>query len=86
MSQNKTQENQIKKLEKLKFAYREIFEGPYGKQVLADLIDFCYISKSTYVPNSDETIRNEGKREVFLYINRMAGINIAKLKKEVKDV
>jgi hypothetical protein len=79
----KAEEAQEKRLQKLHIAYKHLFDGANGRIVLNDLRKRCNVDVSTFVPNSDETILNEGKREVFLHIMTMAGIDILKLKKEV---
>lgn len=50
-------------------AYKAIFEGPEGKQVLADLRRFCRATLPTAdVDNIHTTYLLEGRREVWLRI------------------
>ncbi len=49
--------------------YMQVFKTEAAKEVLADLRDYCYATKTTHV--KDDTKRsdmNEGRREVFMQI------------------
>lgn len=80
----KDAEKQEKELRKLQSAYKDIFEGTAGKIVLKDLKMLCHAKRTTYVPNSTDTVFNEGQRSVLLHIETMADIDVDKLK-EVRD-
>lgn len=51
-------------------AYRVIFDGPTGKEVLADLAKFCRANASTYHTDDKRSNMLEGRREVFLRIQQ----------------
>jgi hypothetical protein len=46
--------------------YSMAFRGVIGRQVLADLNKFCYAARSTLAPDAHTTMRNEGRRQVWL--------------------
>lgn len=48
--------------------YNHTFGNEMGKEVLAELRNFCYATKTTFNENPYQTARNEGRREVFLNI------------------
>jgi hypothetical protein len=50
-------------------AYRDVFEGPNAKIVLADLARFCRATESTFHPEPAAANRLDGRREVWLRIN-----------------
>jgi len=58
-------------------SYKSIFDGDYGKNVLADLAEYCHIWKvdNTELSNAYKTAYNEGMRSVFLYISAMLNLN-----------
>jgi len=47
--------------------YAETFKSAHGRRVLVDLLKQCFFLSSTFTGNSS-TFKNEGKREVALYI------------------
>lgn len=56
-------------------SYKQTFDGPSGKKVLADLRRFCSASTpSADVNNVHATYLREGRREVWLRI--MAHLNL----------
>lgn len=52
----------------LKQAYRSLFETDDGIKVLRDLEHRFGMYRTSYVPNSDETIFREGQRDVVLFL------------------
>jgi hypothetical protein len=48
--------------------YRLVFRTLYGHQVLEDLASFCYLDSTTFNPDPNVTQRNEGRRQVILYL------------------
>ena len=48
--------------------YLRVFKNEAGKEVLADLRDFCYATKTPFAENPYETALNVGKQEVFMQI------------------
>jgi len=59
-----TDAEQLKRLN-----YQSCFASDAGKKVLADLSNYCYESRNTFVEgNHDKQNVNNGKRAVMLYI------------------
>jgi hypothetical protein len=51
--------------------FRLCYMSPAGRQALADLMPFCCANKTTAVPGDrDESLRREGRRQVWLRIQR----------------
>jgi hypothetical protein len=51
--------------------YRLALMSPAGRQVLADLADFCYATSTTMRSNDPiQLARNEGRRQVWCRIQR----------------
>lgn len=48
--------------------YNNVFGTEQGKEVLADLRKFCYATATTFSNDTNEMIRREGRREVFMQI------------------
>jgi hypothetical protein len=63
----------------LKTAYASIFKGELGKIVMNDLKSWCHIDKTSFVPDSNTSAFNEGKRFIFLRICSMSNIDLDKL-------
>lgn len=57
------------------YAYKRIFDGEYGREVLADLATFCRAHQSTYDPDPRMSALLDGRREVLLRI--MDHINLS---------
>ncbi len=73
-------------------AYRQVFnrQSPAAQYVLADLAEFAHANDTTMRSNDPlELARNEGRRQVFLRIQRALNLtpdemfNLARQKKEV---
>lgn len=61
------------KMHGLAFAYRRVFEpkSPYSYEVLKDLAQFCRAHESTFHADARLHAVLEGRREVWLKIERM---------------
>ena len=58
--------------EDLSRKYKEVFQGPKGKEVLDDILKSCSIHEVTYVPGHDSASAfNEGRRSVGLRLLRL---------------
>lgn len=55
-------------------AYRIAFGSPAGQQVLADLAPFCRAADSCFDPDPRIHAQFEGRREVWLRIQRFANL------------
>lgn len=53
-----------------RFAYNQVFKGPYGERVLADLMQFCRAHESTFHENDRVAANLDGRREVWLRIQQ----------------
>lgn len=51
-------------------AYRRVFNNPEGEIVLADLARFCRALESTYAEDARTSAVLDGRREVWLRIQR----------------
>lgn len=51
-------------------AYVKTFLSPFGQEVLADLAKFCRATESTFHPDARAHAVMEGRREVFLRIQK----------------
>jgi len=51
-------------------AYVKTFMGPMGQEVLSDLARFCRANESTFHPDPRAHAVAEGRREVFLRIQK----------------
>ena len=51
-------------------AYQQTFKGPYGNDVLKDLAWFCRAHESTFDENDRAHAVAEGRREVWLRIQK----------------
>ena len=68
------------KAEELTRAYALTFGSPSGQVVLADLDLYCFGLESCAVPgNRDQTLINEGHREVLLRIQKFTNVNLKEL-------
>lgn len=52
------------------FAYKRVFDNPNGEKVLADLANFCRAADSTFHENDRVAANLDGRREVFLRIQK----------------
>lgn len=57
----------MKTLAEKQSAYRKVFNNPIGQEVIKDLNNFCYGTKTTAGRN-ESLERLEGRREVLLQI------------------
>jgi len=67
------------KLKERAIAYQQLFGGPNGDHVLYDLMEFCHMLKAT------GSERDEGRREVVLYILQNLNIDVKLLNKKIKQ-
>lgn len=49
-----------------RYAYRQVFKGPYAEVVLKDLARFCRANESTFHADPRAHAVAEGRREVWL--------------------
>lgn len=56
-------------------AYKQLADTDFGKLILEDLSRFCYAKGSTYSGNAHDMVFNEGKRNVYLYVNSIINID-----------
>jgi len=63
-------------LKKLKVAYCQTFGTEQGAIVLKDLEKRCYKYNSTFRRDVNETLINEGARQVLLTIENMMGLDV----------
>ena len=62
----------IKELNQLDLAYKQIFNSPEGKEVLEDLKKRCSFYSTSHIKgDSHESAFLEGTRSVILFINNM---------------
>ena len=54
-----------------KDAYRRVFNTADGKEVLADLAVLCFAARTTVDKDPQQQAANEGRRQVWLRIQRM---------------
>ena len=73
----------VKDLEERHLKYKAVFESPVGVDILADLRRVCNADRTTIQTSNHidpyDVLRREGRREVFLYIEKM----IADLPEEI---
>ena len=70
--------NKIKDLLRRKqTTYKLVFGNEMGKQVLSDLREFCFATKTTFDSDQYEMARREGRREVFMQIMNTMNIDYA---------
>lgn len=60
-------------------AYHALFSSPTGKQVLLDLIPFCFGRKSTFDPDDRVHARNEGRRDVLMRIAEFTNLSLEEI-------
>jgi len=66
MSQDKARDKLTKRAQE----YRTTFDNPVGQNVLHDLALFCRANESTFTDNDRTSALLEGRREVWLRIQR----------------
>lgn len=64
---------------RLKRYYRGTFQSDPGRRVLRDLAKVCHAVESTADPDPREQARKEGKRQVWLRIQRMMNVDEAEI-------
>lgn len=68
-------------------AYREVFETPAGRQVLADLLEFAPVYRRAFEPGfPDVSAYHEGQRVIVLHILRMAGLSHAEVEQMAQQM
>lgn len=72
--------DQVKRVE----AFKQVFNSENGKLILEDLSRFCYAKGSTYSGNPHDMVFNEGKRNVYLYVNSIINIDPKTLEEMLK--
>jgi len=60
-------------------AYHALFTSPGGREVLADLIPYCFGRKSTFDPDARVHARNEGRRDVLMYIVELTNLTLEEI-------
>lgn len=60
-------------------AYQVVFASPDGKQVLGDLIAYCFGRKTTFDPHERVHAKNEGRREVLMRITEFCNLSIEEI-------
>ena len=67
--------------------YKRVFTTEDGGAILNDLMVFCNMIQPCYDPqNVNETIFNEGKRSVALFIMTQLNMNEAQFKQRIKEM
>jgi hypothetical protein len=72
------------KLEQLSKAYKAVFSGDNGKLVLEDLKGRGFYNIPTWAGNAEQTLINEGARQLVLHIITMVEFDLADLQKMFK--
>lgn len=75
----------LNRTRKRKSQYEMTFNTPSGTNVLTDLAIFCGMDRSSFDENPQIMARNEGKREVFLYINSILKKDLSDLERQIKE-
>jgi hypothetical protein len=67
------------KLKELAHAYRNVFSGPLGEKVKADLERFGFENETTF--NADPRVHavREGRRQYWLYVKQMLNLDVNKI-------
>lgn len=60
----------------LQGAYNALFATPTGKQVLADLVAYCFGRRTTFDPDPRKHAFNEGRRDVLMRIAEMTNLSL----------
>ena len=67
-------------IDKARQAYRRVFEVPMGVVVLRELAEYCYFLESTV------DAAEEGKRDVFLHILDMYGVEVPEVISAIQKI
>jgi hypothetical protein len=67
-------------IDEIRNAYRRVFTPPMAKVVLSDLAEYCNFLSSTVEP------AEEGKRDVFLHILDMYGVEIPEVISAIQEI
>lgn len=62
-------------------AYKDVFGGESGKLVLEDLRARGFFHASTWAGDKEQTLINEGARQLVLHINTMVEYDLEQLEK-----
>lgn len=62
-------------------AYKDIFSGESGKLVLEDLKARGFFNSPTWAGTAEQTLVNEGARQLVLHINTMVEFDLEQLEK-----
>lgn len=65
--------------EQVQRAYHIVFGSPSGKEVLADLIPFCFGRASAFDANDRVHARNEGRRDVLMRIAEFTNLSLEEI-------
>lgn len=66
-------------------AYKNVFESAEGRLVLADLMNKCFLGKTTFRGDVNEALVNEGARTTLLYIIGMLGMDMEQLMERINS-
>lgn len=72
---------QTRKQIELASAFGQTFSTKEGEKVLADLMREGHMLASSYRGDIDDTVFNEGKRSLVLYILQQMNVNVSQLKR-----
>lgn len=73
------------KLAQLSKAYKSVFGGDNGKLVLEDLKGRGFYNAPAWTGNAEQTLVNEGTRQLVLHIITMVEFDLADLQKMFKE-
>ena len=77
---------QLDKIEQLQRDYNFTFSTPEGKRVLKHLFGLCFVLSDTFVPGKpDQSAYNQGRRAVFMEIERLCNMDISELRRLRKE-
>jgi len=66
-------------------AYKTFFQSPQGREIIKDMYR-SFGRRQSYVPDSfDKTAFNEGQRNVYLRIGRLAKVDLSVLEREAEE-
>tara|TARA_Y100001951_G_scaffold90494_1_gene83678 strand:- start:6867 stop:7136 length:270 start_codon:yes stop_codon:yes gene_type:complete len=66
-------------------AYKAFFHSPQGREIIKDMYR-SFGRRQSYVPDSfDKTAFNEGQRNVYLRIGRLAKVDLSALEREAEE-
>jgi len=71
---------------KIKSAYKDAFATEAGQVVLDDLMKYCHMLGPTYRGDLDDTVYNEGMRNVVLYILSILNTDTAALRTRYENI